>query len=63
MIIDTHLHVGYEKDYVGGSDERRQWWKTMFCNFEKPYGYSTDEALEMTVDDHLRRMDDLGLTA
>ncbi len=61
MIIDTHLHVGYEKEYVGGSEDRRKWWKKMFTNFEKPYGYSTDRALEMSVDDHLQRMDDLGI--
>ena len=61
MIIDTHLHVGYEKEYVGNSEDRRKWWKHMFTPFERPYNYSTDVALEETVGDHIRRMDELGI--
>jgi len=62
MIIDVHLHVGYEKEYIGNDEERRKWWKYMFTSFEKPYQYSTDAALEQTVAGHIEKMDALGIS-
>jgi predicted TIM-barrel fold metal-dependent hydrolase len=61
MIIDVHLHVGYEKEYIKGDEEKKRWWKYMFTPFEKPYNYSTDNTFEQTVEGHIEKMDKLGI--
>jgi len=61
MVIDCHLHIGYEKDFDDQQETRKLFWKRLYVEFEKRYNFNTDALFDQTVDGQVAIMNELGI--